>query len=98
MPLQTILSYNYGASVIWLVNKNLNLMLEFAGVTEFLYVKNQGPYKSNALIVNPGIRYAFNFKSGLQIVPGLSIPINISQGFEFNDIFLYLSFEHPLWK
>ena len=73
-------------------------MLEFAGVTEFHYLKNQGSNKDHAFIVNPGIRYAFNFKSGLQIVPGLSIPINISQGFEFNDIFLYLSFEHPLWK
>jgi len=98
MPLQTILSYNYGASVIWLVNKNLNLMLEFAGVTEFINFENQGYNKYHTFILNPGIRYAFNFKSGLQIVPGLSIPINISQGFEFNDIFLYLSFEHPLWK
>ena len=98
MPLQTILSYNYGASVIWLVNKNLNLMLECAGATEFIYTKNQDPMYYHNVILNPGIRYAFNFKSGLQIVPGLSIPINISQGFEFNDIFLYLSFEHPLWK
>lgn len=97
-PLQTILSYNYGASVIWLVNTNLNLMLEFAGVTEFINFENQGYNKYHTFILNPGIRYAFNFKSGLQIVPGLSIPINISQGFEFNDIFLYLSFEHPLWE
>ena len=53
---------------------------------------------SNTLLINPGFRYAINFKSGLQIVPGIAIPIGIgsSEG-EFN-IFAYLSFEHPLWK
>lgn len=96
-PDQTILSYNYGASVIWLVNKNLNLMLEFAGMTEFYYIPNIGSNKYSLFILNPGIRYAFNFKSGLQIVPGLSIPLNISNGFEIDNYFFYLSFEHPLW-
>jgi hypothetical protein len=45
--------------------------------------------------VNPGLRYAIDLPSGLQIVPGISMPIGIgpSEG-EYGGLF-YLSFEHP---
>lgn len=45
----------------------------------------------------PGVLFAINCKSGLQIIPGFSIPIGIdpSEG-EFGAP-VYLSFEHPLF-
>jgi hypothetical protein len=48
--------------------------------------------------VSPGIRWAFNFKSGLQIVPGLGVPVGIASSAGDRGIFLYLSFEHPFSK
>ncbi len=50
----------------------------------------------NAVFLNPGIRFAINFKNGLQIVPGLAVPIGIGPSDSFG-LFTYLSFEHPLF-
>jgi hypothetical protein len=52
----------------------------------------------NSWIVNPGLRWAMNFKSGLQVVPGVSVPIGIGQSRGQRSLFVYLSLEHPLWK
>lgn len=92
-----ILTFNYGASAIFLASANLNIMLEAAGNT---MITREGNYseKSSSFFLNPGIRYAFNFKSGLQIVPGLALPIGVGPSSGVNGLFAYLSFEHPLWK
>jgi hypothetical protein len=50
---------------------------------------------SRELLVNPGIRGAINFASGLQIVPGLAFPIGIGPSAGEGGVFLYLSLEHP---
>jgi hypothetical protein len=50
---------------------------------------------SNALYLNPGIRWAYNFKNGLQIVPGIAVPLGIGPSAGEKGILLYLSFEHP---
>jgi hypothetical protein len=49
-------------------------------------------------IVNPGIRWAHNFPSGLQIVPGVSFPIGFGPSNGSRGVFFYLSFEHPFKK
>jgi hypothetical protein len=54
--------------------------------------------RSNEAFVNPGIRWAHNFKSGLQIVPGIAAPIGVGPSRGERGIFLYISFEHPLKK
>jgi hypothetical protein len=90
--------YNYGLSIIVLFNKNFNFMFEVAGntaITSSGYVNSQ---VSNSLFINPGFRYAINFKSGLQIVPGIAVPVGIASSKVEPGIFAYLSFEHPLWK
>jgi hypothetical protein len=53
---------------------------------------------SNTLFLNPGIRWAYNFKNGLQIVPGIAVPIGIGPSAGEKGVFLYLSFEHPFRK
>jgi hypothetical protein len=35
-----------------------------------------------------------NFTSGLQIVPGIAVPIGVGSSSGQRDVFLYLSFEH----
>jgi hypothetical protein len=89
--------FNYGASLIYLVNENFNLMLETAGTTTETVPKNGITTTESTFFINPGVRFAINLKSGLQIVPGLSVPIGIgpSEG-EYGGL-VYLSFEHPLF-
>jgi hypothetical protein len=93
---QTI--YNYGFSVIYLVSRTFNFMLEVVGSTTHLDGNNIGTKNYGSLLINPGIRYAINFKSGLQIVPGLAVPIGLGPSKGDSGLFAYLSFEHPLWK
>jgi hypothetical protein len=93
---QTI--FNYGLSMIFLVSKTFNLMLEVAGNTTHIKGDLAETQNSGSLVINPGFRYAINFKSGLQIVPGLAVPIGLGPSKGDTGLFAYLSFEHPLWK
>lgn len=87
---------NYGLSIILLLSKNFNLMFEVAGNSTSVKSTNLAPVNSNTLFINPGFRYAFNFKSGLQIVPGLAVPVGLGPSSGQYGVFGYLSFEHPL--
>lgn len=93
---QTI--YNYGISMILLMNKNFNFMFEVVGNRTFIKAAGTKTIITNSLFINPGIRYAINFKSGLQIVPGIAVPISVGSSNGSSGIYAYLSFEHPLWK
>jgi hypothetical protein len=92
------IAYNLGNSVIWETTSRFNVMFE----TYFL--RNQqvvGPGKtdwSSTLLLNPGIRWAYNFKNGLQIVPGIAMPIGVGPSAGEKGVFVYLSFEHPFRK
>lgn len=92
---QNLSDINYGASGIWLISQNFNFMLELAGNTSYTMPKSGGKTVENSLFLNPGFRYAINFKSGLQIVPGIAMPIGIGSSKGNYGIFGYLSFEHP---
>lgn len=48
------------------------------------------------LLLSPGIRWSYNFKSGLQIVPGLACPMGVRPSAGKRGIIVYLSFEQPL--
>jgi hypothetical protein len=87
--------FNYGASLIYLATANFNLMLEAVGTSTETSQLNGVKSTESTFFVNPGLRYAIDLPSGLQIVPGLSMPIGIgpSEG-EYGGLF-YLSFEHP---
>lgn len=90
--------YNYGLSIILLVNKNFNFMLEAAGYTTSTKMSGSNTTTSGSLFISPGFRYAINFKSGLQIVPGFAVPVGLGSSQGSSGVFGYLSFEHPLWK
>jgi len=84
-----------GASAIWLLHPRFNLMLEVAwGRTEVV----TAPGERNAirsLFIAPGVRGALDLRSGLQIVPGIGVPIGIGPSRGERRVFLYLSVEHP---
>ena len=88
-------SYNAGGSVIWLARSTFNVMLEavWARAEEVTGPSQRVPYR--LFYVSPGVRGAINFRSGLQIVPGIAVPIGVGPSRGDRQIFFYLSFEHP---
>ena len=93
-----ITGFNYGVSFIYLVNDNFNLMLELVGNTNEAVGDGGRIETESSFFINPGMRFAIDCKSGLQIVPGLSFPIGVGPSEGDFGVFCYLSFEHPLFK
>jgi hypothetical protein len=95
------LATNYGAGVIYLASKNLNLMLEAAGASEQSVVADGVTTDENSIFISPGLRYAVDCKiKGIdvfQIVPGIAFPIGIGPSKGDYGVFVYLSFEHSLF-
>ncbi len=77
-------SLGLGQSVIWLAHARLNLLVEVAA-------ELPGP-----VVVSPGLRTAIDFRSGLQIVPGVAAPVSFASGERAWGALLYVSFEHSL--
>lgn len=88
------LGYNFGASVIWRGNSRLDVMLE--AIWALMETPSgSGRVKSERVsFISPGVRWAYNFPSGLQVVPGFAVPIGVGPTHD-RSVLLYLSFEHP---
>lgn len=86
-----------GQSAVWLVHPRLNLLVEglltntehfggiFGGVTRV---------RETGLTISPGVRWSYDFASGLQIVPGIAAPVWFRANSAQRGLLLYLSFEH----
>jgi len=92
-----LLDLNAGQSIIVLAHPRLNLMLEgvVTSMEEFTGVGTNRA-RSTGFTLAPGIRWAYNFPSGLQIVPGLAVPIGFRANEGQRGVLLYLSFEHEM--
>ena len=90
--------YNLGQSFIWRVHPRFNAMLETVWTGSDVVVAPGRTARQHSLLINPGIRWAHNFPSGLQIVPGIGVPIGVGPSRGEKGLFLYLSFEHPFRK
>ncbi len=84
-----------GQSLIWLVNPRFNVMLEYVHTGAQAVAGPNQTERMTSTYLSPGIRWAYNFPSGLQIVPGLAFPIGVGASKGEKAVFLYLSFEHP---
>src|SRR3954454_15005753 len=91
-----IAGYNLGQSFIWLTKPNFNVMLETVLNDTSSVVGAGKTERSKDLLISPGGRWAYNFKNGLQIVPGVAFPIGVGPSSGDHGVILYLSFEH-LW-
>ena len=91
----TTSSFNLGASAIWLLRPSFNLMLEALWVSTGSVVRTGETVRDESLLLNPGIRAAFNLANDLQIVPGVAYTIDLGSGSDEDALFVYLSFEHP---
>ncbi len=76
----------------------LNPLVELAYLSTEQIRDDRTSARSSMYVVNPGIRASIDFRSGLQIVPGISAPIQVSElGTDFS-VLGYLSFEHPVFN
>jgi len=92
----TAAAYNAGASVVWQARPAFNVLLEVVWTRGEEVIGPGVAAASEELFINPGIRWAHDFTSGLQIVPGIAFPIGVGPSKGDAGVFLYLSFEHPL--
>ena len=87
-------SYNLGASVVYAVSSNFNLMLESFAEFEEEVEDNGGTTRPASVVISPGLRYAFNFPDDAQLVVGIAAPIGVTSAAPDFGVFLYASFEH----
>jgi hypothetical protein len=90
----TALNPNLGQSTVWLMKPRFNALCEVVWSSNTVVT---GPHRTssmNSVYVSPGIRWAYNFKNGLQIVPGLAIPFGFMGVQHQKGAIFYLSFEH----
>ena len=98
LPGVTTASATAGASAIWAVDPRINLMVESLwSRSREVTLPGQGRWSSHA-IVNPAVRWSFNYPSGLQIVPAIGYAIDLTDHGDGNQLLLYLSFEHSFGR
>lgn len=87
-------SFHLGASAIYAISPNTNLMLEWVGEWGEQVQNAGGRTDTFASIISPGVRHAFNFDNDVQAVLGIGVPIGLSGDAPDCGIFLYFSLEH----
>jgi hypothetical protein len=87
-----------GVALVWQPLSWLNPLAELAYFSTEEIRDDLTRARHSLYVVNPGCRAAINFRSGLQVVPGLSAPIQFSARGTEVSVLAYLSFEHPVWK
>ena len=93
-----LLNYNLGASGIYAVCRDFNLMLEtVAGWNQDVDVARRVE-SSTSVLISPGARYAINRPGDLQIVLGAAVPVGLTSDSPDWGMFFYLSFEHPFLR
>jgi Putative MetA-pathway of phenol degradation len=96
-------NYNLGASAIYAVSRDFNLMLEtVAGWNEDIAEGELAPEptvdRATTALVAPGARYAFNLPNDAQLVVGLALPIGLTPDSPDWGMFFYCSFEHSFMR
>jgi hypothetical protein len=86
--------YNLGQSFVWLVRPRFNALLEttwnqIAGVVSRNRVES-----FHDLLLSPRCTLGLQLPSGLQIVPGIAIPVGLGPSAGEKGVFVYLSLEH----
>lgn len=82
-------------SLIVTAHPNIQFLVETVYTRDQSVIGRNSTEWTDDLVISPGVRGAFNFASGLQIVPGLAVPLGAGSSRGDRSVFFYLSFEHP---
>ena len=86
---------NFGQGLVFLARPNLDLMLEAVWSRGQVVRDAGGTERETSIVLSPGLRFAIDRPNGLQIVPGIAVPIGVGPSSGDWSVFFYLSFEHP---
>jgi hypothetical protein len=92
----TAFDFSVGGSLVWLAAPTMNFLVETLWARTDEVVGEGRTRGHDEVLVNPGVRFAFNLPGGRQLVPGLSYTFGVgpSAGSD-SAVLVYLSFEHP---
>ncbi|MEP6768245.1 MAG: transporter, partial [Acidobacteriota bacterium] len=90
--------WGFGQSFVWLARPDWNALVETVWSSSEAVSAPGRVIRSRSLVVSPGVRWAWNRPGGLQIVPGIAVPLGVGPSRGERSILLYLSFEHPFRK
>lgn len=82
-------------SAVWLVRPMFNLFVEGLWTRDESVSGPHAATAGNSATISPGVRFGWNLPGGLQVVPGVAVPIGVGPSRDERSLFLYLSFEHP---
>jgi hypothetical protein len=85
--------FNLGQSTVFLAKQNFNVLIETVWGYDETVVGPGSTAGNYSLLLNPGVRWAWDLKSGWQIVPGVAVPVGVGPSKGERGAFLYLSFE-----
>jgi hypothetical protein len=88
------LGANLGQSVVWTASPRFNALVETVWLSSPQVAGPGVTTPDNNLFISPGIRWSHNFRNGLQIVPGVGVPIGVGPSSGQVGAIVYLSFEH----
>lgn len=94
----TTVDLKAGLSAIFMLGPTVNLMVESVAQGDAEIIGPGLTRRGTSVLVSPGIRWAHNFRSGLQIVPGVAYTLGLGNASDRSALLLYLSFEHPFKK
>jgi len=86
--------WSFGQSLILTASSLIQPMLEAVYSRGTEVTGNDRTSGTESFLVAPGARVAINFDSGLQVVPGLAVPVGIGPSSGERGVFFYLSLEH----
>jgi hypothetical protein len=86
--------WNAGQSLVWEAAPRFNALLEAVYTSAESVVGSGRSRRDHAFFLNPGVRWLHDFESGLQIVPGVAVPVGFGPSRGEWGVFVYLSFEH----
>lgn len=89
-------------SVIWLARPTFNVLVEGLWSRTSTRADGIARTRETQTVVSPGVRYAINRPSGMQIVPGLAAPLSLAgpprRLRAAAGVVVYFSVEHPFAK
>jgi hypothetical protein len=91
-------NYNLGASAIYAVSRDFNLMLESVASWEEDVDAMQNTDRTVSALISPGARYAFNLPNDAQLVIGVAVPVGLTSDSPDYGFFFYCSFEHAFTR
>ena len=90
--------YEIGQSFVWLAKPKLNFLIEAVWEKSQKVIGQNLKEYEEEFYISPGVRWAYTFKNGLTVIPGVAVPFGIGASRGERGIFFSIAFEHSIKK